>query len=99
MTYWAGGRLVGVGQVDEMPDSLSSTYFFFDPDFARLSPGVYSALCEISLAKRLGKSYVYFGYRVAGCKSLTYKSALRPHELLVGRPEEGEKAVWVEVNT
>jgi len=95
MSYWAGGRLVGVGLVDEMPESLSSTYFYFDPDFGRLSLGVYSALCEISLAMQLGKSFVYFGYRVMGCKSLIYKSAFRPHELLVGRPEEGERAIWV----
>jgi len=95
MSYWAGGRLVGVGLVDEMPGSISSTYFYFDPEFGRLSLGVYSALCEISLASQLGKSYVYFGYRVLGCKSLIYKSGFRPHELLAGRPEEGERAVWV----
>ena len=95
MSYWIGRRLAGVGLVDEMPDSISSTYFYFDPDFGRLSLGVYSALCEISLALQLAKSYVYFGYRVTGCKSLIYKSAFRPHELLVGRPEEGELAVWV----
>ncbi len=95
MSYWIGTRLVGVGLVDEMPDSLSSTYFFFDPAFNRLSLGVYSALCEISLASHLGKAYVYFGYRVSGCKSLMYKSGFRPHELLLGRPEEGERAVWV----
>jgi arginine-tRNA-protein transferase len=95
MTYRCDGRLVGVGLVDEMPASLSSTYFYFDPDFAKLSLGVYSALCEISLAIQLGKQYVYLGYRVAGCKSLTYKSAFRPHELLFGRPAEGETAVWI----
>jgi arginine-tRNA-protein transferase len=95
MTYWVNDRIVGVGLVDEMPRSLSSTYFYFDPDFARLSLGVYSALCEISLALQLGKSYVYFGYRVTGCKSLVYKSAFRPNELLLGRPGETEEAVWV----
>jgi arginine-tRNA-protein transferase len=95
MSYWAAGRLVGVGLVDEMPESVSSTYFFFDPDFSQLSLGVFSALCEISLGLQLGKSYVYFGYRVMGCKSLIYKSAFRPHELLIGRPGEEEGAVWV----
>ena len=94
MTYWVEGRLAGVGLVDEMPRSVSSTYFFFDPDFGRLSLGVYSALCEISLALQLGKSYVYFGYRVNGCKSLMYKSQFRPNELLLERPEEGDEAEW-----
>jgi arginyl-tRNA--protein-N-Asp/Glu arginylyltransferase len=95
MSYWIGERLAGVGLVDQMPESISSTYFYFDPDYSRLSLGVFSALCEISLAARLGKSYLYFGYRVLGCKSLVYKSGFRPHELLAGRPEEGESPVWV----
>ncbi|HEX4085643.1 MAG TPA: arginyltransferase [Chthoniobacteraceae bacterium] len=96
MTYWIDGRLAGVGLVDEMPQSISSTYFFFDPDFARLSLGVYSALCEISLAIQLRKDFVYFGYRVDGCKSLMYKGGFHPHELLITRPGEGERAVWVD---
>ena len=95
MSYWIDDRLVGVGLVDELPGSISSTYFYFDPEFERLSLGVYSALCEISLARQHGKAYVYFGYRVLGCKSLIYKSAFRPHELLVGRPGEGEEPVWI----
>ncbi len=94
MTYWADGKLVGVGLIDEMPHSLSSTYFYFDPDYAKLSLGVYSALCEISLALQLGKDYVYLGYRVAGCKSLVYKSGFRPHEILLGRPGEEERTEW-----
>ena len=86
---------MGVGLVDEMPTSISSTYFFFDPEFGRLSLGVFSALCEISLGVQLGKSYIYFGYRVMGCKSLIYKSEFRPHELSLGRPDEAESTVWV----
>ncbi len=95
MSYSIGGRLAGVGLVDELPDSVSSTYFYFDPEFAGLSLGVYSALCELSLALQLGKAHVYFGYRVAGCKSLTYKLRFRPHELLAERPAEWDAAVWV----
>jgi len=97
MTYRLDGRLVGVGIIDEMPRSLSSTYFFFDPEVGKLSLGVYSALCEISLATQLGKDHVYFGYRVSGCKSLMYKSGFRPYEVLIGRPEEGERTKWVGV--
>jgi arginine-tRNA-protein transferase len=90
MTYWDGQRLVGVGLIDEMPGSISSTYFFFDPDYSKLSLGVFSAMCEIALAKQLAKTYVYFGYRVAGCKSLIYKSSFRPHELLQPHADEHE---------
>ncbi len=98
MTYWVDERLAGVGLVDEMPGSISSTYFFFDPEWSALSLGVYSALCEIAWARSLGKRYVYFGYRVAGCKSLMYKTGFRPHELLLGRPGEGDAARWVRGN-
>jgi arginine-tRNA-protein transferase len=94
MTYWSDGRLVGVGLIDEMPHSISSTYFYFDPDYSRFSLGVYSALCEISLARQLNKSHVYFGYRVLGCKSLIYKSDFRPHELLTGSPDPPDSPLW-----
>ena len=89
MTYYSEGQLMAVGLIDEMPRSLSSIYFFFDPEFAHLSPGVFSALCEIELARRLGKEHVYFGYCVPGCQSLTYKALFRPHEVMVGRPGDG----------
>ena len=94
MCYRLGGRLMGVGLVDLMPRSISSIYFYYDPDFASLSPGMFSALCEILFARQMGKEFVYFGYRVAGCRSVAYKSAYRPHELLTGRPGDEEKPVW-----
>ncbi|MEW6302059.1 MAG: arginyltransferase [Verrucomicrobiota bacterium] len=93
--YYLGERLIGVGLVDETPCALSSIYFFFDPDVSRLSLGIAAALMEIEVARQRGLEHVYLGYWVPGCASMEYKRQFRPHELLVGRPEENEEPVWV----
>ncbi|GFQ02512.1 arginyl-tRNA--protein transferase 1 [Phtheirospermum japonicum] len=46
--YVVDGKLIAVGVVDILPKCLSSKYLFWDPDFAFLSLGKYSALEEIS---------------------------------------------------
>ena len=92
--YYDDGRLIGIGFVDETPRALSSMYFFYHPDAARLSLGVASVLFEIEWARSRGKTHVYLGYRIAGCPSTAYKSQYGPHELLGGRPELDEPAIW-----
>lgn len=91
----AGGRLVGVGLWDEMPGSLSAIFFFYDPSIEHGSLGVANVVTGIEAAKNAGKAHVYLGYRVADCASLRYKSAYRPHEVLVGRPGLHETPEWV----
>ncbi len=91
----AGGRLVGVGLWDEMPGSVSAIFFFYDPSIESGSLGVANVVMGIETAKNAGKAHVYLGYRVANCASLRYKSAYRPHELLVGRPGMQEAPEWV----
>lgn len=88
MSYRAAGRLLGVGIVDVCPDSLSSVYFYFDPDESRRSLGVFSGLCELALAAQWGKAYWYLGYYVRECDRMNYKSRFRPCELL------GMDGVW-----
>jgi len=83
MTYWYDDELVGVGIVDLGRDALSSVYFYFDPDRSKLSPGVYSALQEIELGRRTGRSYVYLGLYVEDCRRLSYKADYHTHERLV----------------
>jgi arginine-tRNA-protein transferase len=89
MRYYLDDRLVGVGIVDLGQSSLSSVYFFFDPspEIARLSPGVYSVLKEIELAKKTGRGHLYLGLYVEDCRHLSYKSDYSPHERMV-------KGVW-----
>lgn len=81
-TYRLGPRLIGVGIVDQCPDCLSSVYFYFDPEFERRSPGVFSALCEIEHCRRLGLPFWYIGLYVRDCREMNYKAQYRPHELL-----------------
>ncbi len=94
MRYFFDDDLVGVGVLDLGEESASSVYFFFDPDFSALSPGVYSALQEIELCRRSGRKYLYLGLYVEDCRQLSYKAQYRPHERLVDgdwRPSDGER--------
>jgi arginine-tRNA-protein transferase len=79
--YRVGDRLAGVGIVDRLRHSLSTVYFYFDPDFARLSPGTWSALFEIQLARAWGLQHYYLGYYIPGCDAMNYKSRFQPCEL------------------
>jgi len=89
MTYRdPAGALLGVGICDLCPHSLSSVYFYFDPDHARRSLGTFSALWELDLAKRNNIPHYYLGYWVTGCGTMEYKSNFRPFELL------GTDGVW-----
>ncbi len=92
--YFDGSRLVGVDLVDILPSGISSIYFYYDPDYARLSPGKYSLLRQILMAKERGLRWIYLGYYVQGCPSLEYKRDYRPQWRLTGRPDEQEKAQW-----
>lgn len=90
MRFYLGERLVGLGVLDLLPDVVSSVYFFFDPECSRRSLGTFSALCEIDLALRTGRSYLYLGYYIRDCREMNYKARFRPCEVLGpdGRWEE-----------
>jgi arginine-tRNA-protein transferase len=89
-----GARLVGIGLYDETPRALSAAFFFYDPDYAHLSPGIANVTMLLDAARSRGLTHVYLGYRVAGCASLRYKAGFRPHELMFGRPAMHERAAW-----
>lgn len=83
MQYRDGaGRLLAVGVCDVSADSLSSVYFYFDPDQQRRGLGTFGAMVEIALARELGIRWYYLGYWVKGCPAMEYKSQFRPFELL-----------------
>ena len=81
LRFHAAGRLAGVGILDRLHDALSSVYFYFDPEYASISPGTFSALYEIELARRWGMSYYYLGYYISECASMNYKRLFRPCEI------------------
>ena len=85
--YVIDGQLVAVGVIDILPRCLSSKYLFWDPDFAFLSLGKYSALQEINWVKENqaycpSLQYYYLGYYIHSCNKMRYKAAYRPSELL-----------------
>lgn len=83
MDYYLEGRLVGVGIVDVSEHSLSSVYFYYDPDVRKKALGVFSIIKEIETCKKLKKEYYYLGYYIASVKKMSYKKAFRPYELLI----------------
>jgi arginine-tRNA-protein transferase len=87
-------RLIGVSICDETPTALSAVYFFFDPAYAAYSPGTLNILTLVGLARSLGKTHVYLGFRVRGCPSLRYKERFYPQEVLEHRPGDDETPRW-----
>lgn len=94
MRYFRGNELVGIGLIDIVPTSTSSVYFFHHPDWRPDSPGTFSLLQELALAKRLGKKYAYLGYWIPENRSMAYKSAYHPHELLTSFPDDDMEPPW-----
>ncbi|GAB2288361.1 hypothetical protein Dimus_022694 [Dionaea muscipula] len=85
--YVIDGQLVAVGVVDILPKCLSSKYLFWDPDFAFLSLGKFSALQEIEWLKENQRfcpslHCYYLGYYIHSCRKMRYKASYRPSELL-----------------
>jgi arginyl-tRNA--protein-N-Asp/Glu arginylyltransferase len=80
--YFVGDHLVGVGYVDNLPGGLSAIYFFYDPEERWRSLGTWNVLCMLDQAASRGLPYLYLGYYVADCASMTYKSRFIPNQIL-----------------
>src|SRR5581483_6440443 len=78
----ASTRLLAVGICDVCPHSLSSVYFYFDPNESRRGLGTFGALKEIEFAGNVGVPYYYLGYWVSGCGAMDYKKNFKPAEIL-----------------
>ncbi len=90
ISYFYDDRLVGVALCDQGEQSLSAVYTYFDPEFARLSPGVFSILTQIEYCRQTDRRYVYLGFFIAESPHMSYKRLFLPQERLVqGR--------WIEV--
>jgi arginine-tRNA-protein transferase len=76
------GRLIGVGICDLSEQSLSSVYYYYDPDEARRSLGTFGALYELNWSEKNHIPYYYLGYWVDECGAMSYKASFRPFELL-----------------
>lgn len=80
LRYRVGDQLVGVAVVDRSDDALSAVYFYFDPTFEAVSPGVFSILKQLDLCRAWGLRYLYLGLYIADCTSMAYKARYIPHE-------------------
>ncbi|CAJ0962666.1 unnamed protein product, partial [Mesorhabditis belari] len=86
--YRLDGKIIAVGVVDILPKCLSSKYLFYDPDYAFLTLGTYTALHEISyvqselLPHRAELKYYYMGYYISSCPKMRYKGKFHPSDLL-----------------
>lgn len=73
LSFWSGDTLVAFSWFDRGRDALQSLIGVFDPDWADISPGRYSLLCEVRLAILEGRSYHYSGYVLPGDPKMDYK--------------------------
>ncbi|MEA1918860.1 MAG: arginyltransferase [Campylobacterota bacterium] len=92
--YFDEERLIAVDLIDVLEEGISSIYFYYDPDYQSYSLGKYSIYYQIEYAKQLGLPWIYLGYYVQECQSLSYKSRYKPYMTLQGRPSEEETYHW-----
>ncbi|MCF6310200.1 MAG: arginyltransferase [Sulfurimonas sp.] len=92
--YYMDDKLIGVDLIDILEDGISSIYFYYDPDCMKYSLGKLSLYNQIMYAKNSDKKWIYLGYYVEGCPSLSYKSHYKPYLTLDGKPEQHEEFKW-----
>ena len=92
--YFFEEKLIGVDLIDVLEDGISSIYFYYDPDFSSYSLGKLSLLNQIKFAAKSGKKWIYLGYYVKECPSLSYKAEYKPFLTLEGRPNLSESFIW-----
>lgn len=92
--YYLDDKLIGVDLIDILEDGISSIYFYYDPDYSSYSLGRLSLYNQILFAQRWQKRWVFLGYYVQDCPSLSYKSSYTPYLTLDGRPNLDEDAIW-----
>lgn len=92
--YYMDNKLIGVDLIDILEDGISSIYFYYDPDYEQYSLGKLSLYNQIMFAKQNQKKWIYLGYYVKDCPSLSYKSHYKPYITLSGKPDMYEEPKW-----
>lgn len=85
--YILDGKLIMVGVVDILPNCISSKYLYYDTNYEFLRLGVFSALNELALVRRLHRinpslRYYCMGYYLHSCQKMKYKGDYTPSYLL-----------------
>jgi arginyl-tRNA--protein-N-Asp/Glu arginylyltransferase len=74
---WEDDRLLAVSYLDVGREAVSSVYAMFEPEAARRSPGIFTLLQEIELARTLGRRFLYPGYATVEPGHYDYKKQFR----------------------
>ncbi len=93
--YFVDNKLIGIDLIDIIDDGISSIYFFYDPDYAHLSLGRFSLYQQILIAQNYKLPWIYLGYYVKGCPSLSYKANYKPFEIMQGEPTLKDSPLWI----
>ena len=83
LQYCIDGKIFMVGVLDILQNYVSSVYTFYDPDFMFLSPGVFSALNEIALTRKIEldrrvKQWYCMGFYSHAIQKMCYKGEYSP---------------------
>jgi arginine-tRNA-protein transferase len=81
--YRIDDKLLGVAVVDGSNYWLNAVYFYFDPDESRRSPGTLNILHLVNFCQSHRINPLYLGYWIKSIQAMNYKSAYKPHEILV----------------
>ncbi|CAF3705709.1 unnamed protein product [Adineta steineri] len=87
LQYYLNGKIIACNVLDILPGGISSVYFYYEPELGFLKLGVYSALKEIELTRKLAREipdlkYYYLGFYVHTCVKMRYKGQYKPSFLL-----------------
>jgi leucyl-tRNA---protein transferase len=79
---WEGNNLIACSYVHAGLIALSATYCFFDPAYSKRSPGIYTMLLELELARQMGYQFYYHGYCYSVPSQFDYKRNFSGLEML-----------------
>jgi len=82
--FTVNDELAAVTVVDEIENSLSAVYTFFEPKFAAYSLGTYAVLWLIQQAITDHRDYLYLGFWIKSSRKMAYKSNYQPLQLFNG---------------
>ena len=88
ISVWNGSKLCADVLNDVTPNVVSAIYHYYDPELANRSLGTFVILQAITAARKLRKTWLYLGFYVEGCASMSYKAHYRPCQIL------GADGVW-----
>lgn len=83
-----GCKLIAAGVFDKGLKSFAGIKTFYDPEYAKYSPGKYVLLCKIEYAIAQGAAYFYPGYIVEVYTKFHYKMEAAPTALEIYNPQK-----------